>query len=116
MADMLYELEAIIHDRKVNPKEGSYTNDLLDKGINRMAQKVGEEASEVIVAATSEDAWREGARIGFYFEDGPRIIIKATGEGDVQINFRIRGNVKRSNVVEKKFQLLDPFFSRFAFC
>jgi len=54
MADMLYELEAIIHDRKVNPKEGSYTNDLLEKGINRTAQKVGEEASEVIVAALGQ--------------------------------------------------------------
>ena len=51
MTDMLYALEEIIRDRKVNPKEGSYTNSLLEKGLSRMAQKVGEEASEVIVAA-----------------------------------------------------------------
>ena len=54
MADMLYVLEEIIRDRKVNPKEGSYTNSLLEKGINRTAQKVGEEASEVIVAALGQ--------------------------------------------------------------
>lgn len=54
MADMLYALEEIIRDRKVNPKEGSYTNSLLEKGINRTAQKVGEEASEVIVAALGQ--------------------------------------------------------------
>jgi len=54
MADMLYVLEEIIRDRKVNPKEGSYTNSLLEKGINRIAQKVGEEASEVIVAALGQ--------------------------------------------------------------
>jgi len=54
MADMLYVLEEIIRDRKANPKEGSYTNSLLEKGINRTAQKVGEEASEVIVAALGQ--------------------------------------------------------------
>ena len=54
MADMLYALEEIIRDRKVNPKEGSYTNTLLEKGISRTAQKVGEEASEVIVAALAQ--------------------------------------------------------------
>ena len=54
MADMLYVLEEIIRDRKANPKEVSYTNSLLEKGINRTAQKVGEEASEVIVAALGQ--------------------------------------------------------------
>ena len=48
---MLAELEAIIHDRQQNPREGSYTNSLFDKGLNKIAQKVGEEATEVIVAA-----------------------------------------------------------------
>jgi phosphoribosyl-ATP pyrophosphohydrolase len=54
MADMLYELEAIIADRKANPKEGSYTNSLLEMGVNKIAQKVGEEATEVIVAALGQ--------------------------------------------------------------
>ena len=54
MPDMLDQLEAIIQDRKVNPKEGSYTNLLFNKGRNKIAQKVGEEAVEVVVAALGE--------------------------------------------------------------
>jgi len=54
MADMLRELEAIIADRKANPKAGSYTNSLFDAGVNKIAQKVGEEATEVIVAALGQ--------------------------------------------------------------
>lgn len=52
--EMLTELEAIIRDRKANPKAGSYTNTLFDSGVNKIAQKVGEEATEVIVAALGQ--------------------------------------------------------------
>lgn len=44
-------LETIIQERKRNPKAGSYTNQLLDSGINKVAQKVGEEAVELIIEA-----------------------------------------------------------------
>lgn len=54
MIDMLNQLETIIADRKANPKEDSYTNVLFDKGRGKIAQKVGEEAVEVIVAALDE--------------------------------------------------------------
>lgn len=54
MPEMLAELEAIIHDRRSHPRAGSYTNKLLDSGANKMAQKVGEEAVEVIVAALGQ--------------------------------------------------------------
>lgn len=47
----LYELENIIADRKINPIENSYTNLLFNKGINKIAQKVGEEAVEVVIEA-----------------------------------------------------------------
>ncbi|MBK9750034.1 MAG: phosphoribosyl-ATP diphosphatase [Anaerolineae bacterium] len=50
----LNELEAIIRDRQQNPKPESYTNRLFDKGVNKIAQKVGEEATEVIVAALGQ--------------------------------------------------------------
>lgn len=40
-----------IVDRKKNPKEGSYTNYLFDKGIDKILKKVGEEATEVVIAA-----------------------------------------------------------------
>ncbi len=41
----------MIQQRKTNPKEGSYTNQLLNKGINKVAQKVGEEAVELVIEA-----------------------------------------------------------------
>ena len=40
-----------IVDRKENPKEGSYTNYLFDKGIDKILKKIGEEATEVVIAA-----------------------------------------------------------------
>jgi phosphoribosyl-ATP pyrophosphohydrolase len=49
------ELYNIILDRKTNPKPGSYTNSLFDAGLPRMAQKVGEEGTEVVVAALSQE-------------------------------------------------------------
>ncbi len=47
--NFLAALEKTIQERKSNPKEGSYTNQLLDSGINKVAQKVGEEAVELII-------------------------------------------------------------------
>ncbi|MCK9244865.1 MAG: bifunctional phosphoribosyl-AMP cyclohydrolase/phosphoribosyl-ATP diphosphatase HisIE [Candidatus Marinimicrobia bacterium] len=51
----IYELEEIIRDRRENPKVGSYTNELFDAGIKRIAQKVGEEATEVVIDAVSDN-------------------------------------------------------------
>jgi len=50
-AGFLHELQAIIQDRKDNPGEGSYTASLFEKGTKKIAQKVGEEATEVILEA-----------------------------------------------------------------
>ena len=41
----------VIQDRKVNPKEGSYTNYLFDKGLDKILKKVGEETTEIVIAA-----------------------------------------------------------------
>lgn len=49
--DFLYKLEAIIKDRKDNPTDTSYTSSLFKKGINKIAQKVGEEATEIVIEA-----------------------------------------------------------------
>jgi len=46
----------VILDRKGNPKEGSYTNYLFDKGIDKILKKCGEEATEIIIAAKNPDA------------------------------------------------------------
>lgn len=45
------EVLAVIKDRKVNPKEGSYTNYLFEKGIDKILKKLGEEATEIVIAA-----------------------------------------------------------------
>lgn len=46
---------SIIQDRRIHPKEGSYTNYLFDKGIDKILKKVGEEATEIIIAAKNPD-------------------------------------------------------------
>ena len=48
---ILYDVYDIIVDRVKNPKEGSYTNYLFEKGIDKMLKKVGEESAEVIIAS-----------------------------------------------------------------
>jgi len=48
-------LEAVITDRKTNPTDKSYTTSLFKKGINKIAQKVGEEAIEVVIEAKDND-------------------------------------------------------------
>jgi phosphoribosyl-ATP pyrophosphohydrolase/phosphoribosyl-AMP cyclohydrolase len=45
------EVFDVIKDRKVHPKEGSYTNYLFDKGIDKILKKLGEEATEIVIAA-----------------------------------------------------------------
>ena len=49
---MIFEkVLGIIKDRKVNPKEGSYTNYLFDKGEDVILKKLGEEATSLVIAA-----------------------------------------------------------------
>lgn len=50
-ASILQQVYDVIVDRTINPKEGSYTNYLFTKGIDKMLKKVGEESAEVIIAA-----------------------------------------------------------------
>ena len=50
-AGILQSVYDVISDRRVHPQEGSYTNYLFDKGVEKMCKKVGEEASETIIAA-----------------------------------------------------------------
>ncbi|HEX2996100.1 MAG TPA: phosphoribosyl-ATP diphosphatase [Anaerolineales bacterium] len=48
----------LIEDRRVHPIEKSYTSSLFADGLSRIAQKVGEEGTEVVVAALSQDDQR----------------------------------------------------------
>lgn len=51
----LNHLTSIIEDRKANPSGSSYTASLFQKGVNKVAQKVGEEAVEVVIEAKDEN-------------------------------------------------------------
>lgn len=53
--DIFFELEKTIADRRINPKEKSYTNYLLNEGVDKICKKVGEEASETIIAAKNNN-------------------------------------------------------------
>ncbi len=53
--EFLFYLESVIRDRRTNPVEGSYTNHLFSRGLNKIAQKVGEEAVELIIEAKDDD-------------------------------------------------------------
>ena len=48
---VLEEVYGVIEDRKLHPKEGSYTNYLFEKGIDKILKKVGEECTEIVIAA-----------------------------------------------------------------
>ncbi len=53
--NFLFELEKTIRDRKTNPSDASYTTKLFQKGINKIAQKVGEEAVELVIEAKDDN-------------------------------------------------------------
>jgi len=53
--DFLFELEKIVVNRRENPDEDSYTSSLFRKGINKIAQKVGEEAVELVIEAKDDN-------------------------------------------------------------
>ena len=76
----LYELERIILDRKNNPDDESYTASLFKKGINKIAQKVGEEAVETVIEAKDDNDelfLSESADLLFHY----LILLKAKGFG-----------------------------------
>jgi phosphoribosyl-ATP pyrophosphohydrolase/phosphoribosyl-AMP cyclohydrolase len=52
--NFIFELENIIRNRYENPQEGSYINKMRKKGLNKIAQKVGEEGVETVIAALAE--------------------------------------------------------------
>ncbi len=52
--NFILQLEQIVNDRYENPQEGSYVDKLRSRGLNKIAQKVGEEAVETVIAALAE--------------------------------------------------------------
>ena len=56
MSDTLKRLYQVVEDRQSNPQEGSYTCYLLDKGLDKILKKVGEECSETIIELDQRSA------------------------------------------------------------
>ncbi len=54
-SEILQQVYAVIQDRMIHPKEGSYTNYLLAKGIEKISKKLGEEATETVIASIKGD-------------------------------------------------------------
>lgn len=68
--DYLFELEKVINARKKDPKAESYTSSLFASGLNKIAQKVGEEAVELVIEAKDNDLGRfkaEAADLMYHF-------------------------------------------------
>ena len=99
MLETLYK-EAL--DRKNNPKEGSYTNYLFDKGLDKILKKVGEEATEVVIGAKNADKTEianETADVLYHLA----VMLVETGHSpeDVEAVLRARQG-KQSNVHDRK--------------
>ncbi len=76
----LDELQQVVHDRKLQMPDGSYTASLFRKGLSRIAEKIDEESGEVIQALESETADRvneEVADLVFHITVG----MEETGKG-----------------------------------
>jgi phosphoribosyl-ATP pyrophosphohydrolase/phosphoribosyl-AMP cyclohydrolase len=89
--NFIFHLESIISDRYENPTEKSYINSLRKKGLNKIAQKVGEEGVETVIAAlaeTQEDLINEASDLVFHL----LVLLKEKGLSinDIAKNLELR--------------------------
>jgi phosphoribosyl-ATP pyrophosphohydrolase/phosphoribosyl-AMP cyclohydrolase len=89
--NFLFELENIIADRYANPSDASYVNRLRQKGLNKIAQKVGEEGVETVIAALNEtdvDFVNESSDLIFHL----LVLLKEKGKSlqDIALNLESR--------------------------
>ncbi len=92
-ADFLWYLESVIADRKNNPSDKSYTTSLFAKGINKVAQKVGEEAVELVIESKDDNKdlfLGEAADLMFHY----LILLQAKGYSLTEVVEVLRGRHK----------------------
>lgn len=100
--NIFVELEKSISDRAINPVEKSYTNYLLNEGVDKIAKKVGEEAAETIIAAKNSDKPELIGEIGdllyhvFVLMQNQGITLKEV-EDKLKERHKITGNKKQFN-------------------
>jgi phosphoribosyl-ATP pyrophosphohydrolase/phosphoribosyl-AMP cyclohydrolase len=92
--NFLFELENIIADRYANPSDASYVNRLRAKGLNKIAQKVGEEGVETVIAALTEtdvDFVNESSDLLFHL----LVLLKEKGKTLQDIAVNLEGRNKK---------------------
>ncbi len=79
LGQIIDELYEVVQARKNDPKDGSYTNYLFDKGIDKICKKIGEESTEVVIAA------KNGSKSELVYETADLIyhLLVLLGEMDV---------------------------------
>jgi phosphoribosyl-ATP pyrophosphohydrolase/phosphoribosyl-AMP cyclohydrolase len=88
--NFIFELEKIIGDRYDNPTEESYVNKLRKKGLNKIAQKVGEEGVETVIAALNEtdvDFVNESSDLVFHL----LVLLREKGKTLADIGINLEG-------------------------
>jgi phosphoribosyl-ATP pyrophosphohydrolase/phosphoribosyl-AMP cyclohydrolase len=91
--DFLHELEAVIERRSQDSPEDSYTARLLQRGINKVAQKVGEEAVETVIEALGDNRellLEESADLMYHF----LVLLKAKGVRLSEVEAVLKGRHK----------------------
>lgn len=91
--NFIFQLEQIIKDRYDNPSEASYVNKLRAKGLNKIAQKVGEEGVETVIAAlaeTDEDFINESSDLIFHL----LVLLREKGKTLADIGTNLEGRHK----------------------
>ena len=91
--NFIFELEKIIGDRYDNPSEESYVNKLRQKGLNKIAQKVGEEGVETVIAALNEtdvDFVNESSDLIFHL----LVLLREKGKTLADIGINLEGRHK----------------------
>ncbi len=92
--NFIFELEKIITDRYDHPSEDSYVNKLRKKGLNKIAQKVGEEGVETVIAALNEtdtDFINESSDLVFHL----LVLLKEKGKTLADVGINLEGRHKR---------------------
>lgn len=91
--NFIFQLEQIIKDRYENPSEASYVNKLRAKGLNKIAQKVGEEGVETVIAALAEtdvDFINESSDLIFHL----LVLLREKGKTLADIGLNLEGRHK----------------------
>ena len=102
LKDFSYEgLMDLIDGRRTDPKEGSYTSYLFDKGLDKILKKVGEETTEVIVAAKSAEQSGDNAETVYEIADLAYHVMVLMDEAGITLE-DIHSELASRHVIDKK--------------